>query len=49
MHSVEQRLVFVGQEAGKAFALRDLLRGGGLKPPTLIFVRDGQRAKQLHR
>ena len=47
--SVKQRLVFVGQEAGKAFALRDLLRSGGLRPPTLIFVRDSQRAKQLHR
>ena len=47
--SVQQRLMFVGREAGKAFALRDLLRSGGLKLPTLIFVRDSDRAVKLHR
>ena len=47
--SVQQRLVFVGKDAGKGFALRDLLRGGGLKAPILVFVSSSERAKQLHR
>lgn len=32
---VAQRLLFVGREAGKALALRQLLRTG-LKPPVLV-------------
>ena len=47
--TVQQRLVFVGKDAGKGFALRDLLRGGGLKAPILVFVSSSERAKQLHR
>lgn len=33
---VSQRLMFVGREAGKLLALRQLLKGGGLKPPILV-------------
>lgn len=34
---VEQELLFVGNEAGKMLAFRNLLRSG-LKPPVLVFV-----------
>lgn len=34
---VEQELVFVGNEAGKLLAFRDMLRKG-LQPPVLVFV-----------
>lgn len=34
---VEQELLFVGNEAGKMIAFRNLLRAG-LKPPVLVFV-----------
>lgn len=33
---VLQRLMFVGREAGKLLALRQLITGGGLKPPVLV-------------
>lgn len=35
--SIDQELVFVGSEAGKMLAFRELLRTG-LKPPALVFV-----------
>lgn len=34
---VDQELVFVGNEAGKMLAFRNMLREG-LKPPVLVFV-----------
>lgn len=34
---VEQELVFVGSEAGKLLAFREMLRKG-LQPPVLVFV-----------
>ncbi len=46
--AVKQRLVYVGQEAGKLMALRDALRSG-LRPPVLVFVNSRQRATVLHR
>lgn len=42
--SVEQELVFVGNEEGKITAVRQLLQKG-LKPPVLIFVQSKSRAK----
>ena len=45
---VKQRLVYVGQEAGKLMALRDALHSG-LRPPVLVFVNSRQRATILHR
>ncbi|WIA37500.1 hypothetical protein OEZ86_014412 [Tetradesmus obliquus] len=48
-HLVKQRLLFVGREAGKLLALRQLLKGGGVKPPVLVFVSKKSRAQQLHR
>jgi superfamily II DNA/RNA helicase len=50
--SVRQRLVFVGSEAGKAVALRDLLRAPSVhraRPPYLVFANSKQRAAQLQR
>lgn len=45
--SVNQRLVFVGNEAGKLLALRDHLKGGQLPLPALVFVSSKSRAEQL--
>ncbi|KFM27146.1 DEAD-box ATP-dependent RNA helicase 57 [Auxenochlorella protothecoides] len=46
--AVTQALQFVGREAGKALALRQLL-AGGVKPPILVFVASRERAKEVHR
>ncbi|KAK9835243.1 hypothetical protein WJX81_008300 [Elliptochloris bilobata] len=45
--SVAQRLVYVGSEAGRRLALREML-AGGLAPPVLVFVASQQRAAALH-
>ena len=47
--SVSQRLLFCGNEPGKLLALRQLLRGGGLRPPAVLFVQSKERAKDLLR
>jgi superfamily II DNA/RNA helicase len=44
--AVTQRLVFVGSEEGKAYALRDLL-ARGVRPPVLVFVQSKERAEQV--
>lgn len=44
---VEQRLVFITDEGGKLFSLRQLVQEGKIKPPALIFVQSKERAKQL--
>nr|CAD7572884.1 unnamed protein product [Timema californicum] len=43
---VEQELLFVGSEAGKLVAFRNLVHQG-LKPPVLVFVQSKDRAKEL--
>lgn len=43
---VDQELVFVGSEAGKMVAFRNLLREG-LKPPVLVFVDSKVSTKYL--
>ncbi|KAG4079111.1 hypothetical protein HA402_001082 [Bradysia odoriphaga] len=45
---VEQELVFVGSEAGKLLAFREMLRKG-LQPPVLVFVDSKDRAQQLYK
>lgn len=45
--SVAQRLVYVGAEAGRRLALREML-AAGLAPPVLVFVASQQRAAALH-
>ncbi|KAI0208878.1 putative ATP-dependent RNA helicase DDX52 [Lamellibrachia satsuma] len=44
--SVKQELVFVGSEAGKLIAIRDIIRKG-IQPPVLVFVQSKERAKEL--
>ncbi|XP_076464904.1 putative ATP-dependent RNA helicase DDX52 [Babylonia areolata] len=46
-HLVKQELLFVGSEAGKRMAMRNLIREG-ITPPVLIFVQSKQRAKELY-
>ncbi|OWR53162.1 putative ATP-dependent RNA helicase DDX52 like protein [Danaus plexippus plexippus] len=44
--SVEQELLFCGNESGKLVAFRQLIQKG-LKPPVLVFVQSKDRAKEL--
>ncbi|XP_050539568.1 probable ATP-dependent RNA helicase DDX52 [Daktulosphaira vitifoliae] len=44
--TVEQDLIFVGNEEGKLIAMRDLIKKG-LSPPVLIFLQSKERAKEL--
>nr|CAI5827021.1 unnamed protein product [Callosobruchus analis] len=44
--TVDQELLFVGNEQGKLLAFRDLVRKG-LSPPVLVFVQSKERAQQL--
>lgn len=43
---VDQELLFVGNEAGKLIAFRNLIREG-LKPPVLVFV-DSKVSKTMN-
>ncbi|XP_037076050.1 probable ATP-dependent RNA helicase DDX52 [Pollicipes pollicipes] len=45
---VEQELVFVGSEAGKLYAFRNIMQKG-LATPCIIFVQTKERAKELFR
>lgn len=44
--TVEQELLFVGQESGKLLAVREIVKKG-FQPPMLIFVQSKERAKEL--
>nr|XP_002741008.2 PREDICTED: probable ATP-dependent RNA helicase DDX52-like [Saccoglossus kowalevskii] len=44
--TIEQELLFVGQEYGKLLAIRDIIRKG-VQPPMLVFVQSKERAKEL--
>lgn len=44
--TVDQELLFVGNEQGKLLAFRDLVKKG-LSPPVLVFVQSKDRAQQL--
>jgi len=46
--TIDQKLIFAGQEHGKIIGLRQLSQDGELVPPTLIFVQTKERAKELH-
>ena len=46
VNTVEQELLFVGQESGKLLAVRDIFRKG-FHPPILIFTQSKERAKEL--
>jgi ATP-dependent RNA helicase DDX52/ROK1 len=46
--AVSQRLLYCGSEEGKLLAMRDMLSGGGLRAPAMVFVQSVERARQLH-
>lgn len=46
--TVEQKLVFTGDDSGKLFHFRDLIRNG-FTPPVLIFVESKEQAKKLYK
>ncbi|GBG31696.1 ATP-dependent RNA helicase ROK1 [Hondaea fermentalgiana] len=45
--TIDQKLIFAGQENGKMTGLKQLIQDGELTPPTLIFVQTKERAQQL--
>lgn len=45
---VFQEVKFTGSEEGKLMELRTMIKAGGLKPPTLLFVQSIERAKDLY-
>ncbi len=47
VQTVDQKLVYVGNEQGKLLALRQKFKEG-FKPPMLVFVQSKQRAKELY-
>ena len=46
--TIDQRLMFVGQEDGKLGAIRQIVQEGKFKPPVIIFVQSKDRAKELY-
>jgi ATP-dependent RNA helicase DDX52/ROK1 len=44
--TIQQELLYVGDESGKLLAIRDMIRKG-IQPPVLIFVQSKDRAKDL--
>lgn len=46
--TVDQQLIFVGQEEGKLVAIQRILQEGKLTPPALLFVQSKDRAKELY-
>lgn len=47
--NISQRLVFTGNEDGKLLALKNMVKGGNLTPPALLFVQSVERAKDLNK
>lgn len=45
--TIDQKLVYTGNEQGKLIAIRQMLSHGELPPPVVIFVQSIQRAKAL--
>ena len=46
--TIDQKLMFVGQEDGKLGAVRQMIQEGKLRPPVIIFVQSKERAKDLY-
>ena len=44
--TIDQELLFAGQESGKLLALKQIIQKG-FQPPILIFVQSKDRAKEL--
>ncbi|KAG0683416.1 RNA-dependent ATPase rok1 [Pichia californica] len=45
--SIEQKIIYCGDEHGKLVAIRDIIQNGGFKPPVIIFLQSIDRAKAL--
>lgn len=45
--TIDQKLVFTGNEEGKLLAIRQMLQQGEFKPPVIIFLQSIHRAKAL--
>lgn len=45
--TIDQKLVFTGNEEGKLVAIRQMLQQGEFKPPVIIFLQSITRAKAL--
>jgi ATP-dependent RNA helicase DDX52/ROK1 len=45
--TIDQKLVYVGSEAGKLIEIRQMVSRGGLRPPALLFVQSIERAMEL--
>lgn len=45
--TIDQKLVFTGNELGKLLAIRQMIQGGEFKPPIIIFLQSITRAKAL--
>lgn len=45
--SIDQKLVFTGNEEGKLLAIRQMVQQGEFKPPIIIFLQSIPRAKAL--
>jgi len=46
--AVDQELLYTGTEKGKLLAFQQLVTGGKLVPPVLVFVQTKDRAKELY-
>lgn len=46
-NTIEQKLVFTGNEEGKLLAIRQMIQQGEFKPPIIIFLQSITRAKAL--
>ncbi|CAI5756429.1 unnamed protein product [Candida verbasci] len=45
--TIEQKLIFTGNEEGKLLAIRQMIQQGEFKPPIIIFLQSITRAKAL--
>lgn len=46
-NTIDQKLVFTGNEEGKLVAIRQMIQNGEFKPPIIIFLQSITRAKAL--
>ena len=46
-NTIEQKLIFTGNEEGKLLAIRQMIQQGEFKPPIIIFLQSITRAKAL--
>ncbi|KAI5954485.1 ROK1 [Candida jiufengensis] len=47
-NTIDQKLIFTGNEEGKLLAIRQMVQNGEFKPPIIIFLQSITRAKALY-